>query len=290
MPCGGFYLPPFRVSEWQQGYFYYGDRMNNGWIRLHRKTIDCGFFTNPSLSHFWIWCLLKATYEEYDQTVGFQNVHLLPGQFVYGRKTASAETGLSERTIRTCVETLLKLENLTIKSTNKFSVLTISKWDTYQKQQETNDHQTDQQPTNKRPTNDHKQEVKKNKNEKNNWFVEVWERYPNKDGRQQAEKHFNATVKTGEDFNNIKKALNNYLESKHVKAGFIKNGSTWFNNWRDWVVSPVIDPQARVLTFKKEIDDLELEYQEKRMSIDEKRKRENEIKARYSDPKKNEQG
>lgn len=67
------------------------------------------------------------------------------------------------------------------------------------------------------------------------WFDEVWGQYPVKDGKKAAERHFRATVKTLEDFEAIKKALQNYLASDKVKKGFIKNGSTWFNNWRDWV-------------------------------------------------------
>lgn len=66
-------------------------------------------------------------------------------------------------------------------------------------------------------------------------FDEIWELYPEKDGRKSALRHFMASVKTEEDFELIKKALDNYLDSKKVKCGFIKNGSTWFNNWRDWI-------------------------------------------------------
>ena len=67
------------------------------------------------------------------------------------------------------------------------------------------------------------------------WFDEIWSKYPKKDGRKSAERHFYATVKTKEDFDNINKALENYMQSKTVKNGYIKNGSTWFNNWQDWV-------------------------------------------------------
>ena len=66
-------------------------------------------------------------------------------------------------------------------------------------------------------------------------FSEIWERYPNKDGKKQAENHFKSSVKTENDWKNINKALDNYLKSEKVLKGFIKNGSTWFNNWLDWV-------------------------------------------------------
>lgn len=66
-------------------------------------------------------------------------------------------------------------------------------------------------------------------------FEEIWKKYPNSDGKKEAKRHFLASVKTDKDWEDIKKALANYLESKRVKDGYIKNGSTWFNNWRDWV-------------------------------------------------------
>ena len=66
-------------------------------------------------------------------------------------------------------------------------------------------------------------------------FEPLWAKYPNKDGKKDALRHFNTTVKTDQDYQDIQMALNNYLNSERVFNGFIKNGSTWFNNWRDWV-------------------------------------------------------
>jgi len=66
-------------------------------------------------------------------------------------------------------------------------------------------------------------------------FEGVWNLYPSKVGKGEALRHFTTTVKTEQDLIDINKALKNYIESKRVKEGFIQNGSTWFNNWRDWV-------------------------------------------------------
>ena len=66
-------------------------------------------------------------------------------------------------------------------------------------------------------------------------FNTIASKYPNKDGSKAAERHFNKSVKTDKDWQDINKALNNYLQCKHVKDGFIKSCSTWFNNWRDWI-------------------------------------------------------
>ncbi|RTL20742.1 MAG: hypothetical protein EKK55_17305 [Rhodocyclaceae bacterium] len=66
-------------------------------------------------------------------------------------------------------------------------------------------------------------------------FEEVWAKYPRREGKKQAKRHFDATVKTDGDLADIRRAMGHYLESKTVKDGFIQKGATWFNNWQDWV-------------------------------------------------------
>ncbi len=66
-------------------------------------------------------------------------------------------------------------------------------------------------------------------------FEKVWGLYPRRKGRKAAERHFKSTVKTAVDFQNVCRALENYKRSKEVREGFIQNGSTWFNNWTDWL-------------------------------------------------------
>lgn len=73
-------------------------------------------------------------------------------------------------------------------------------------------------------------------------FDDIWNAYPKKDGKKAAERSFNASVKTEADGQAIQAALTNYLHSEHVLKGFIKNGSTWFANWRDWI--PEINPMT----------------------------------------------
>jgi len=67
-------------------------------------------------------------------------------------------------------------------------------------------------------------------------FEELWFKYPNKLGKKNALRHFNASVKADKDIKDIKKALDNYLA--HLQANTWKkpqNASTWFNNWHDWI-------------------------------------------------------
>ncbi|PIP06363.1 MAG: hypothetical protein COX51_08975 [Syntrophobacteraceae bacterium CG23_combo_of_CG06-09_8_20_14_all_50_8] len=125
--------------------------MNRGYVRLWRKSLDKGWIKNHKLWAFWTWCLIKASHKEFNAIVGLQIVHLIPGQFIFGLLKASKETGLTIQEIRTILEFLKKAGNLTIKSTNKFSVITIINWPTYQGE-DTNEQQAKQQTTNKQVT------------------------------------------------------------------------------------------------------------------------------------------
>ena len=134
--------------------------MNQGYVRLWRKTLESGWLRNHQLWAFWSWCLMKATHKEYDAVIGYQQVRLVPGQFIFGRRQAAIETGLSEQQIRTIVDSLKNRGNLTIKSTNRFSIISIVNWEIYQGNGIENNQQTNQQLTNNQPhtnTETHKQ-------------------------------------------------------------------------------------------------------------------------------------
>jgi hypothetical protein len=103
-----------------------------GYVKLWRKLLDSPIFTNHNLLVFWIWCLLKATHKEVDIMVGYQSVTLQPGQFVFGLKASSKETRLSIQKIRTCLLILKNLQNITIKTTNRYSLISIVNWLDYQ--------------------------------------------------------------------------------------------------------------------------------------------------------------
>ena len=94
----------------------------------------------------------------------------------------------------------------------------------------------------KRPLTPGQKRLHNNTRENNNKYIYgvdkfdlLWVKYPSKDGKRDALRHFQRTVKTKEDWDSINKALDNYVNSKRVRDGFVKNGSTWFNNWQDWI-------------------------------------------------------
>lgn len=123
---------------------------NETWIKLYRKLLVSPIFENEKALKVWIWCMLKATHIKRDQLVGKQIVHLEKGQFVTGRKKASDELRMKDRTVYDYFKLLEELHMISINSNNKFSVITVEKWEEYQgiKQQDNNETTTNQQQIN----------------------------------------------------------------------------------------------------------------------------------------------
>lgn len=139
-----------------------------GWFKVHRKIINSPIFHNDKALKVWIWCLSKATYKDYTTLVGNQIVNLKAGQFIFGRKKASEELKMKESTIYVLMKLLEKLEQITINSNNKFSLVTIVNWELYQTDNEeiNNRITTNQQQSNNKVTQT--RIIKNNKNKKNN--------------------------------------------------------------------------------------------------------------------------
>ena len=82
-----------------------------GWIKLHRKILDSAVFDNPDLLKVWIWCLLKATHDDYTQLVGLKVVELTKGQFITGRFKGAEELKLNPSTFYKYLKVLEKIKH-----------------------------------------------------------------------------------------------------------------------------------------------------------------------------------
>jgi len=116
--------------------------MHRGFIKLHRKMLDWEWIGCPDTLSLFIHLLLNANYEDKK----WKGIDVKRGQIVAGRASLAEKTGLSQRTVRTSLKKLKATSEVTIKTTNKYSIITITNWELYQS--------NDQQKANKRPTND----------------------------------------------------------------------------------------------------------------------------------------
>lgn len=181
--------------------------MNRGYVRLWRKSLDAGWIRNHKLWAFWTYCLMKASHKEFDAIVGLQVVHLMPGQFIFGLHVASKETGLTIREIRTILDFLRKAENLTIKTTNKFSIITIINWPTYQGEEIENDKLNDKPLANKGQHTNIKALKKKTPAEISSEISSLEDRYPDQATIDQAFRAISSTRKSNRIADTVKLSI-----------------------------------------------------------------------------------
>ena len=203
-----------------------------GWIKLHRQLLKSDTFKNDKLLKVWIYCLLKTSHAEHEILVGRQKVKLLPGQFIYGRKRAAMDLDMPESTLRDYVEILVKSENITVRATNKYSVITLINWDTYQSDEEKDDSRHDSKRTAKGQQMDTNKNVKNVKNEKEylNTFEHVWFLYPRKKGKGSVSDTQKKKIhKIGID--EMTRCVERYRKATTgTKEQFLQYGSTFFNS------------------------------------------------------------
>lgn len=139
----------------------------NGYIKLHRKMVEWGWYSDSVVKDVFLHLLMTATYKDKE----YLGHKLHSGQAVVGRKKLAKELGFSEQQIRTALKKLESTGEISIKSTNRFTIVTVENWASYQlegelsNQQSTNNQPTDnQQITNNQPR---LKNVKKEKNDKN---------------------------------------------------------------------------------------------------------------------------
>jgi hypothetical protein len=107
--------------------------------------------------HLFINLLIDANIKDSE----FMGVQVPRGSLIFGFFVYSKKLGLSVRQLRTALNHLKATSEVTIKTTNKFSIISITNWDEYQG----DDKQSDKRPTNDRQTTDKRpttsKEVKK---------------------------------------------------------------------------------------------------------------------------------
>lgn len=209
----------------------------NGWIKIHRQLLKWEWYDEPNTLRLFLHLLLKANHVEGE----WRGIVINPGQLLTGRKKLSQELKLSEQEIRTSIKRLISTNEITIKPTNKYSIITVCNWGSYQANN-TNEQPTEQ-PTKQPENNQQLTTNKNNKNIKNIISVEInypfelfWHLYDKKTGNKDKLKDKWNKLKP-EERHAIMDYIPLYKESQPDKQ-FRKNPSTFLNNkaWKDEII------------------------------------------------------
>ena len=128
--------------------------MAEGFIRLSRKILNWEWMDDSITFHVFVYLLLNANYEERK----YHGYDIKRGEVVVGLENIAKNLHLSVRNVRTALKHLKSTNEVTIRTTNKFSIVTICNFDSWQgltlESDKQSDEQSDKQPTNNRQITD----------------------------------------------------------------------------------------------------------------------------------------
>ena len=201
-----------------------------GWIKMHRKIMEWEWYTDPNTARLFLHLILSANHK----AGSYKGIDIDRGQLITGRNKLSERTGISVRSIRTCLSRLEDTGEISIKPTNKYSLITICNYETYQGDIPL----SDQHLTNKRPSSDQQATTNKNvKNENNKKIKDIIDFLNLKSGKK---------FRAGTNTSNL---ISSLLEKGYSVADIEK---VITNKCKQWKNDPEMDKYLRPQTLFSE--------------------------------------
>ncbi len=194
----------------------------SGFISVHRSILDHAVWTSCSHATFrlWSYCIIKANWKDGKMPDG-STVHR--GSFVTSLGNLASATSLSVQQTRDSLENLRNLESLTYRGTSRYTIITITNYETYQsgrlvKNTPNNEHRTRQATSEEHAEEqqyNNKEEIKNNSiapvgaekrprkasgltKDQEPWFEAFWSAYWRKVKPSKAREVYARLVKTEE--------------------------------------------------------------------------------------------
>ena len=120
--------------------------LKNGFVKIQRSITNWRWYKDVNTFHVFMHLLFKANYEPHE----FMDMTVQRGQLVTSIQHLADETGISYRSVRTALSHLKTTGEVTVKTNNKYSLITLLSYDEYT----ANDKHTDIRLTNDRQSTD----------------------------------------------------------------------------------------------------------------------------------------
>jgi hypothetical protein len=137
---------------------------NNGWVKLHRQFQKWEWYQKSEMVHLFVHLLLSANHDDGK----WQGQEVERGQLITGLLKLKQNTGISVRTLRTCMNRLKTTGEITIKTTNKYRIITIINYNDYQDDERKATSKPTSIATIKRQSNDNQTTTNNKDNKKEN--------------------------------------------------------------------------------------------------------------------------
>jgi len=222
--------------------------MSNGWIKLHRKTLDNPIVMKDT-DHLavWMWLLLNATHSDHDTIYEGERITLKAGQFITGRKIISKELKINESKIQRILKTFEIEQQIEQQTNPRCRLISILRWSDYQLDEQ----QSEQQLNNKRTLNNKTKKI--NNNIYVQEFEKLWQLVPKKVNKKKSYQKYLLVVKK-ENHETIYKAFKNQVLNnwKETDAQFTPALNVWLNGerWNDDIIKTAHQPIKQKKQFR----------------------------------------
>lgn len=103
-----------------------------GFFKVHRKIFESDLWPNKNASRLFLYLLGHAAWKPLKTDARYQSVTLEPGDVLTGLHRLAADCALTVREVRNAIVCLKRANRITVKATNRFSVISVINWDLYQ--------------------------------------------------------------------------------------------------------------------------------------------------------------
>lgn len=199
-------------------------------IVIRRKILEWEWYQDNNTFKLFLHCIIKANWKE----GRFQGRKVNRGQFITSVASLSSETGLSIKSVRNALVKLEDTQEILTKTTNKYTRITVVKYNDYQDVNDDEGQTKGKQKTNKRQTKGNNRTSKQEKQEEQDGVV--WKSIDDlKEDYKKRTRLFNAIMS---NYDLTEKQLNENLDEFHNQLVLdAKTSKTFtdyarhFNSW-----------------------------------------------------------
>jgi hypothetical protein len=115
----------------------------SGWIKLHRKLVDWEWYSDLNTFRLFMHLLLTVNYEDKK----WKGIEVKSGSKITSLEHLADETSLTVQQVRLSLSKLKTTCEITCKTTNRYSMITLNNWNLYQAKEQANEQSENKQTT-----------------------------------------------------------------------------------------------------------------------------------------------
>ena len=220
---------------------------NSGFISLHRSVLNKNYSTDELA--LWVTLLLLANHQEGYTRDGVQ---LRRGEFKTGRRQLAELTGINEFKIERILRRFEDAQQLHIKCTTKYRIISITNYDRFQAQSDVlhtnnNNNKNNKETTSGETTENPAPGKRPKKSSARFDFESLYQLYPRREAKERGMKKLQKQIQTEADFELLSLAVKKYAQEREGEdSNYTLNWANFADRWREILERPEKKKPARI--------------------------------------------